>query len=595
MARFYLFPLITFVSIFLTAVGSKANCVIEMNACVNHPWTYATPLFLDQDYKQGNESSQLNANRCMDRAPEYYFFCGASTPVTAIFSDGTQSQRTTYPADTSCQIEMQQCPRYPLTYNLPVFTDSDYLAGAASSLQDPNRCAARAQEYFQHCGKLSPVTTRFLRNGIVEKTTTEGTTAPASFSTTSYRHTQMGPILDVNTLQTTNTWSPGAPRMVQNAKGRFSITLLQSTRNHLFFQLLKFNEAASTWTPISGRLGPAVSDPILLTDAWNRLHVIYSASTNFCSGSYGPGNLVHMMFYEANGNWSYYEMATRDIWSGASFDCYQDPRTQRISAAVSTRENKLHLVFFDLAGTTRAGFSTFNLFDLKWRAMTSVFGTGPSQDGFGYSYVAAGPAQGEVSFIFTNFNSSGQYYRVGWLNSKDNGLNWNLVELCNSRTLGAVNCLTMDILGEVGKPTRMLFWIDPLKGGYSPLINTTIRTDRAMMYLLGSDQGGIAYPVIDSTDPSGPTPAWNQASLTYHQNALVVIGAYNGNRVGSWRSTDGGRTWSFSDVTNQFNINTQLYQIQLAKPQYGGVFDEQNLRGYWTDLLDLSQVRTFSF
>jgi hypothetical protein len=581
---------------------STSRCEIKMTDCPAHRGMYALPAFTDMDYLSGNLSSHNDVNRCMNRAQEYYGWCGNSVPVTTVFYDGNGSvtAQTTYP-NTKCEITMLSCPAHPHNVLLPTTLDQDYLLNNLSN-RDANRCMNRAQEYFSYCGSLLPVTATF--SDASGNKLSQGT-YPSGFPTNSVPSVVIQQVpttlsLNTNITATVNTWAPGSPRYVKNRKGTFAVLLTNTPRNNLIFNLQK--RSGSGWQTLVSNLGPAVSDPILLTDDWDRLHILFPASQNKCdAGYFGFSNIIHILAWEENGVWKTLNMATASI--AATSTCLNFPQTQRFGGAVSRRDQLLYLVYYDLAGNpNRHGFASFNLNTLRWNKAVSVPGSATPNEGVGYAYVAPGANSGEVSFISTVYDNSGNYVRVDSFKSSDYGVNFNKIELCNSRQANKSNCLTGDILLDSKNHTHMVFYVDSKNGGYSSLTNTQTIANQQISYIFSYHHWGVAFPILDAKlGVNSPSPSWN-VSLNEVNGRLVAVGAYGGNRLGAWVSSDEGITWTFTDISNRLADPSKYpYQVMLYKPQWGGVTETTLMQGLYTDNIQnagdvrTSEVKFFGF
>ncbi|MBI4425077.1 MAG: hypothetical protein HY554_15200 [Elusimicrobia bacterium] len=492
---------------------------------------------------------------------------------------------------TKCVISMASCPRHPRMYAVPAFIDADYLDGNPSNRSAP-RCLDRAQEYHAWCGSLMPVRATFYEDGRAGPTRSAGgrsvrvDVSLAQRPLPAFYDTDPG-------LGTQNGWAPGAPRLVANAAGAFAVLLRgdSPSRNELRFDLVWRPPGSGGWKPIASRLGPAVSDPILLTDPEGRLHVLFPG-TRACGGLTGKGNIVHQVFWRGRAGWRSRQVLTAGLWTQSPSDCDGYPRAERLGGALDERDRSLQLVFYDLAGKGyRVGFASFDLDAQAWSPMKPVPGTGLDSEGAGYSYVAPGSA-GAVSFITTNFNDRG-YHKAAWLRSSDGGATWSATVLCDSVGAGRHACLSGDILQDSRGRAHLMFQIDAGEGGATPLESTGLLAGRRASYLLSSDRPGEAYPIVDQDDPEGPSPDW-AAALGQLGDRLVAIGPIDAGGIGLWVSKDFGMSWRFKDLTPELPPGIKPFQFRLDKRQHGSRWS-RSLSGMYTALADGAVYKTFDF
>jgi hypothetical protein len=162
----------------LAAAHASTACQMTVPACPNYPQYTGT--FYDNFQDPGYpDTSNVDQAECMQRAQDYYSWCGTSTPVTASFLiDGTSVQTTTYPV-TACQMTVPACPNYPQYTG--TFYDSFQDPGYPdTSNVDQAECMQRAQDYYSWCGTSTPVTASFLQNGAVVQSATYPSNAQGS-------------------------------------------------------------------------------------------------------------------------------------------------------------------------------------------------------------------------------------------------------------------------------------------------------------------------------------------------------------------------------------------------------------------------------
>ncbi|MBI4349657.1 MAG: hypothetical protein HY553_22670 [Elusimicrobia bacterium] len=398
---------------------------------------------------------------------------------------------------------------------------------------------------------------------------------------------------DFRRLGTQNGWAPGAPRLVSNKHGAFAVVLRPESprRNELRFDLLWRSPGGAAWRAILRDQGPALSDPILVTDRRNRLHLLYP-STRACAPGGGSGNIVHRVVTRKWFRWRVKAVPTAKILGDAAADCSGYPRTQRYGAAVHDPERALYLVFTDLAGRDhRIGFASLNLRKLAWSPMIPVPETGTAADGAGYSYVAPGAGR-ELSFVATNFLDE-NYYRVSWFRSPDRGATWSATALCESRGEGGHDCLSGDILSDERGRTYAMLLIDVQAGARTPFENADDFPERRAAYLVSSHEPSVASPIVDREDPSGPSPDW-RAALGEWGPFLIVLGPTESGAVGLWVSEDSGVSWRYADLTSQFPKGSLPYQFRFDKRQYGSRVSKRPF-GLFTDTSNPAAIKTYEF
>lgn len=138
--------------------GVASFCKITQSACPNYPTYVGT---FPDDYL----SASSNQVECMQRAFDYYSWCGGQGPMagnttTASYYSGSTLVQTKT-VGVSCKITQSVCPNYP-TY-VGTFEDG---AGEVSA----DRCSQRAVEYYSWCGgansmKGNATTSNFYSNG----------------------------------------------------------------------------------------------------------------------------------------------------------------------------------------------------------------------------------------------------------------------------------------------------------------------------------------------------------------------------------------------------------------------------------------------
>jgi len=139
------------------ASPAGTRCVITLPDCPRKP--DATGTFNDEW-----EHADVDPNRCMRRADEYWAWCGTGVEVTSRFFRGdAAAQERRFSSPTRCQVTLSACPSHP------------EIAGALNDAYDKAdvdaaRCAKRAAEYVQYCGGGGAVT-RFYRGATLERET----------------------------------------------------------------------------------------------------------------------------------------------------------------------------------------------------------------------------------------------------------------------------------------------------------------------------------------------------------------------------------------------------------------------------------------
>ncbi|MBI4347652.1 MAG: hypothetical protein HY553_12415 [Elusimicrobia bacterium] len=494
-----------------------------------------------------------------------------------------------------CVITMATCPAHPRTYAVPRFVDADY-QGEGLSNRDAGRCLARAREYHDWCGAAMSVRAAYHEGDVVVASATAGARQARVDARLTRTPLPSGYDTDSARLGTQNGWAPGAPRAVSNAAGTFAVLLSNDSRSRgeLSFDLAWKPTGSSSWRAIARGLGPAASDPVLVGDQRGRLHVLFPASTNSCAEGVDLGNVAHVLVQRDGRSWRRRRVDTRAIFSPGLAPCGGAARTQRFGAAVDPSADKLHLVFYDLAGNAyRVGHAAFDLARLAWGPYSGVPRTGLPSQGAGYTYVAPG-APGEVQLITTNFDAS-NYLRVAWARSLDGGGAWQATAVCDSQRAGPKNCLTGDILRDGEGRVHLMFQVDAAQGGVTPLERTGHLLGRVASYHLAADAPDAASPIVDLHDPEGPSPDW-RAALGELDGRLAAIGPFGEKGVGLWVSEDRGRTWRFKDLSPEFGPDEAPYQFRLDKRQYGSLpTSPGGLGGFYTDVADDGAVRTFEF
>jgi hypothetical protein len=143
-------------------------------SCPNHPGSTGTfdDNYQDPGYSVGASSNQAE---CMQRAKDYYVWCGTTTPDTAAYLvNGSVVQSTTYPATTqttACQVTVPSCPNHPSSVGTfyDNYQDPGYGVGASSNQAE---CMQRAKDYYVWCGTSTPDKATYFINGAVAQTTT---------------------------------------------------------------------------------------------------------------------------------------------------------------------------------------------------------------------------------------------------------------------------------------------------------------------------------------------------------------------------------------------------------------------------------------
>jgi hypothetical protein len=129
------------------------GCAVYVHDCPNasdraHRWNY------DHDYHD-TDRSQV---RCLQRADEYYNWCGARQHVTAQFNESGVVVDTWIAGDTVCQVHVRDCPLHRDHEDRWLDDDFD---GSGSSR---DRCLLRASEYYNWCGASQHVTAQFTQS-----------------------------------------------------------------------------------------------------------------------------------------------------------------------------------------------------------------------------------------------------------------------------------------------------------------------------------------------------------------------------------------------------------------------------------------------
>ncbi|MBI4424737.1 MAG: hypothetical protein HY554_13475 [Elusimicrobia bacterium] len=506
---------------------------------------------------------------------------------------------------SKCVISMPACPKHPRMYPVPSFMDVDP-QGAKQSNQDQGRCLERAQEYFQWCGSLVPVQTDFYRGDqIVSSATAGGRRMRVSVD---FSQSPLGPEFDTDEdLGTQNAWAPGAPRLAASGNGAFMLLLRGSfpcppddfacrPRTSLRFDLVWRPSGGAGWRPIASDLGPAVSDPILLLDSSERVHVLYP-SLRRCGGLRGKGNVVHKVFARDGSRWTSREVPTARLWQGNDAACNGAPRAQRLGGAIQDQGRALAIAFLDMGGKgNELRFASCDLATLKWAPARRALAAEDHHEGFGYTFVTPGPA-GQVSLITTSFAKT--YFKTSRLQSGDGGATWEARTLCDSSDASREdpanslhNCDSIDLLQDTRGRVHIAFGLDAAHGAFTPMLKTGALQDRPAAYLLSSDRDGAAFPIVDPGDPEWRSPNY-QSALGQLGDYLVVIGPWNIGKLGIWVSEDFGMNWHFEDITSQAGSEAEPYQFLLAKPRHGGPAP-RSLKGLYTATTGAG-FRTFEF
>lgn len=129
---------------------TRCQIVLGPDRCPGNP--DIGPVFNDDA-----EGAGSNEERCLERALEYFQYCGTAGPVTARYFQGTNLVREERAQPkTRCEITFspERCPANPAL--MRAFNDAyDGSDGSAA------RCSRRALEYFQYCGAADGITARF--------------------------------------------------------------------------------------------------------------------------------------------------------------------------------------------------------------------------------------------------------------------------------------------------------------------------------------------------------------------------------------------------------------------------------------------------
>jgi hypothetical protein len=126
------------------------RCQIQVLGCPRNP---ETPGVFNDEWQH----SDTDEAKCLERANEFYAYCGGPDAVTARFLKGnTVSNERRVDPPTHCQITVAACPRNPDTVG--TFNDDYEHAGS-----DLDRCMRRGKEFFTYCGGPPPVTARYFK------------------------------------------------------------------------------------------------------------------------------------------------------------------------------------------------------------------------------------------------------------------------------------------------------------------------------------------------------------------------------------------------------------------------------------------------
>ena len=133
-----------------TAQAQTGACKITQKFCPNHPSTVGT---FQDTWGEQNAGASTNPAACMQRATDYYNWCGGArlmngqTTTAAFFTGATLKQTVT--VGNSCKITQSSCPSYPSFTG--TFEDAwgDQNVGASSI---PGACMQRATDYYNWCG-----------------------------------------------------------------------------------------------------------------------------------------------------------------------------------------------------------------------------------------------------------------------------------------------------------------------------------------------------------------------------------------------------------------------------------------------------------
>jgi hypothetical protein len=128
------------------------SCQITEDLCPLYP-NLAGPPFEDV-WGDQNQGALTSPAACMQRASDYYNYCGGPTQMighttTATYLSGGAIVQTLV-VGNSCQISEDICPLYP-NLSGPPFEDvwGDQNQGALTS---PDACMQRASDYYNYCG-----------------------------------------------------------------------------------------------------------------------------------------------------------------------------------------------------------------------------------------------------------------------------------------------------------------------------------------------------------------------------------------------------------------------------------------------------------
>jgi len=398
-----------------------------------------------------------------------------------------------------------------------------------------------------------------------------------------------------------DTWSPGAPRFTWTPQGLFVLAIQRSANNQyqrtrLLFTLM-WKRGTGAWAPVVQNIGPAYTDPVMVSDRHGRLHIFYP-SANGCPGGIQGGNVTHEII-DPNNNFSRKSPATQPIFAD---DRSQRICTTRYSVAYSHFDDAIYLAFRlyqTKSLTSQFAFARYRVAsdprkNGKWEGRVPLPTNVKPGEGLGYSSVApAGP--NVVYFLHTIWGKAAAYREVGlnmaslvsWSLPRPKWSLWN-IKLCEAPNppANAWGCLAHDLVADRGGPYA-LYSADH-RAGATPPPGGKFKQGVDAIYLASFSSKLLPRLVSVST----PRPGDHRTgALAEPTGSLVVVARLpDSGQLGFWESRDSGVSWRlWQPPVDVRGSVTQAYNPSVFKSAWSGTvprtFFDSAIHGVVTDHL----------